>query len=173
MKRLFTKCAESGQSEIRALLDWRNTPTEGMSTSPAQRFLGRRCKTLLPTSTALLQPRFETSEDKQALNHLKDKQKFYYNRQVKPLPPLSEGETVRMQLPGEKAWTPGVCKGQSGPRSYKVKVGDQEYRRNRHQLIQTNESPPLPHIPATPTGFRSGETTPETIPEDTLETTPT
>ena len=41
VKRLFTKCAESGQSEIRALLDWRNTPTEGMSTSPAQRFLGR------------------------------------------------------------------------------------------------------------------------------------
>ena len=131
VKRLFTKCAESGQSEIRALLDWRNTPTEGMSTSPAQRFLGRRCKTLLPTNTALLQPCFETSEDKQALTSLKDKQKFYYNRQVKPLPPLSAGEMVRMQLPGEKAWTPGVCTGQSGPRSYKVKVGDQEYRRNR------------------------------------------
>ena len=172
VKRLFTKCAESGQSEIRALLDWRNTPTEGMSTSPAQRFLGRRCKTLLPTNMALLQPRFETSEDKQALNRLKDKQKFYYNRQVKPLPPLSAGETVRMQLPGEKIWTPGVCTGQSGPRSYKVKVGDQEYRRNRRQLIQTKESSPLPHISATPTGPRSFETTPETTQGDTLETTP-
>ena len=122
---------------------------------------------------ALLQPRFETSKDKQALNSLKDKQKFYYNRQVKPLPPLSAGETVRMQLPGEKTWTPGVCTGQSGPHSYKVKVGNQEYRRNRRQLIQTNESPPLPHIPATPTGPRSFETTPETTQGDTLETTPT
>ena len=73
----------------------------------------------------------------------------------------------------EKTWTPGVCTGQSGPRSYKVKVGDQEYRRNRRQLIQTNESPPLPHIPATPTGPRSFETTPETTQGDTLETTPT
>ena len=50
VKRLFTKCRESGQSEFRALMDWRNTPTEGLGTSPAQRFLGRRCKTLLPVT---------------------------------------------------------------------------------------------------------------------------
>ena len=173
VKRLFTKCAESGQSEIRALLDWRNTPTEGMDTSPAQRFLGRRCKALLPTNTTLLQPCFETTEDKQALNRLKDKQKFYYNHQAKPLTPLSAGETVHMQLPGEKTWTPGVCMGQRGPRSYKVKVGDQEYRCNRRQLIQTNEPPPLPDIQTTPNCSRSFETTPETNRGDTLETTPT
>ena len=64
VNRLFTKCAVSGQSEIRALLDWRNVPTEGMDTSPAQRFLDRRCKTVLPTNTSLLQPRFKTKEDK-------------------------------------------------------------------------------------------------------------
>ena len=29
VKRLFTKCKASGQSEYLALLDWRNTPTEG------------------------------------------------------------------------------------------------------------------------------------------------
>ncbi len=40
VKRLFKKCQESGQSEYLALLDWRNTPTEGIGTSPAQRFLG-------------------------------------------------------------------------------------------------------------------------------------
>ena len=62
IKRLFTRCAEAGQSDIRALLDWHNTPTEGMDTSPAQRFLGRRCKTLLPISTSLLQPVFETKK---------------------------------------------------------------------------------------------------------------
>ena len=43
VKRLFTKCKESGQSEFLALLDWRNTPTEGIGTSPAQRLMGRRC----------------------------------------------------------------------------------------------------------------------------------
>ena len=47
VKRLFTKCRESGQSEYQALLDWCNTPTEGIGTSPAQRFLGRRFKARL------------------------------------------------------------------------------------------------------------------------------
>ena len=36
VKRLFTKCKASGQSEYLALLDWRNTPTEGVGTGPAQ-----------------------------------------------------------------------------------------------------------------------------------------
>ena len=36
VKRLFSKCEESGQSEHLALLDWHNTPSEGMETSPAQ-----------------------------------------------------------------------------------------------------------------------------------------
>ena len=30
LKRLFTKCRESGKSEYLALLDWRNTPSEGL-----------------------------------------------------------------------------------------------------------------------------------------------
>ena len=38
VKRLFKKCQESGKSEYLALLDWRNMPTEGFGTSPAQRF---------------------------------------------------------------------------------------------------------------------------------------
>ena len=45
VERLFTKCRASAISEFQALLDWRNTPSEGMDTSPPQRLLGRRCKT--------------------------------------------------------------------------------------------------------------------------------
>ncbi len=71
VKRFFTKSREAGQSEFQALLDWRNTPTEGIGTSPAQRFLGRRCKTLLPTTRALLQPQYSTEEDTQAINQQK------------------------------------------------------------------------------------------------------
>ena len=62
---------------------------------------------------------------------------------------------------------------QSGPRSYKVKGGDQEYCRNQRQLIQTKEPPPLPDIQTTPDHSRLLETTPETNPGDTPETTPT
>ena len=71
VKRLFTKCRESVQSEFLALMDWRNTPTEGLGTSPAQRFLGRRCKTLLPITGSLLQPDYPTEEDRQAINRQK------------------------------------------------------------------------------------------------------
>ena len=40
VERLFTKCRAAGISEFQALPDWRNTPSEGMDTSPAQRLLG-------------------------------------------------------------------------------------------------------------------------------------
>ena len=66
IKRLFVKCQESGQSEFQALLDWRNTPSEGIGTSPAQRFLGRRCKTTLPIATSKLRPAYPTHKDVEA-----------------------------------------------------------------------------------------------------------
>ena len=62
VKRLFTKCQESGLSEYLALLDWRNTPSQGIGTSPAQRLMGRRCKTLLPIAGTLLMPRHNTEK---------------------------------------------------------------------------------------------------------------
>ena len=140
IKRLFSKCREVGQSEYKALLDWRNTPSEGMGTSPAQRFFGRRCKTLLPMTQALLEPKYSTAEDAQALKGQKARQQHYYNRQARDLPPISPGDTIRMRPPGQSTWEKGVCTGLYGPRSYRVKVGEAEYRRNRRQLIRTSET---------------------------------
>ena len=91
LKLIFAKAKQSGESEYMALLDWMNTPSEGMGTSPAQRLMGRRCKTLLPTAGTLLKPR---------------RQSFYYNQHAHPFPPINEGATIRMRLPGEKTWTP-------------------------------------------------------------------
>ena len=48
VKWLLSKCSETGQSEFLALLDWQNTPTEGLGSSPALRFFGRRYQTQLP-----------------------------------------------------------------------------------------------------------------------------
>ena len=67
VKRLFTKCQESGQSEYLAFLDWRNTPSEGIGTSPAQCLMGRRCKPLLPIVGTLQMPRHNTEEETEAL----------------------------------------------------------------------------------------------------------
>ena len=81
VKHLLIKFCKAGQSEYLAFLDWGNTLTEGMGTSPAQRFLGRRCKTLLPTTQQQLNPRYSTKEDARALYKQKLKQQHYYNRQ--------------------------------------------------------------------------------------------
>ena len=89
VKRLFLKCKEAGQSEYCALLDWRNTPTEGVGTSPAQRFLGRRCKTLLPMTHLQLQPNYPTTDDARALLGQSAKQVHYYNRHTKDLSCIS------------------------------------------------------------------------------------
>ena len=142
-KRLFTKCRESGQSEYRALLDWRNTPTEGIGTSPAQRYFGRRCKTILPMTHSQLEPQYSMADDARALQGQKAKQQLYYDRSAKDLPPIHKGDVVQMRLPGQTTWTPAVCMGQCCPRSYRVKVDGREFRRNRRQLIQTSEQLPL------------------------------
>ena len=43
-KTLLRKNADSNGDVYQALLAWRNTPTEGMGSSPAQRFFGRRTR---------------------------------------------------------------------------------------------------------------------------------
>ena len=55
-KDLMKKAASTNSDFQLALLDWRNTPTEGMKSSPGQRIFGRRTRTLLPTTRELLEP---------------------------------------------------------------------------------------------------------------------
>ena len=50
-----------------ALLDHRNTITQGMTTSPAQRLMNRRTKTLLPVTENLLQPQVPDQEEQHRL----------------------------------------------------------------------------------------------------------
>ena len=145
VKRLFKKCKDSGQSEFLALLDWRNTPTEGIGTSSAQRLMGRKCKTLLPIAGTLLQPRNSIEQETRALTGSKRRQEFYYNKQVKPLKPVVPGEVVRMKLPGQCNWSTGTCTKKVNERSYVIKAGHVEYRRNRTNLIQCPQEP-LPDV---------------------------
>ena len=48
-------------------------------------------------------------------------------------------KVVRMQLPGEKRWTSGICTGLHGPRSYGIRVGEAEYCRNRRHILKGGE----------------------------------
>ena len=77
-----------------ALLNWRNTPTAGLNSSPAQRLFGRRTRTLVPTSTKLLKP--QTVENVVTNKAQKQqKQKRWYDRGTQNMPPLRKGDVVR------------------------------------------------------------------------------
>ena len=56
-KRLLIKAKEDNRDPYLALLDYRNTPRSDLLGSPVQRLMGRRTKTLLPTSNLLLEPK--------------------------------------------------------------------------------------------------------------------
>ena len=78
-KKLLIKAKASGQDPYLAILDWRNTPSTSIGTSPVQRLFGRRTKTLLPTAGKMLQPKIvEGTEEK--LKERKSNQEHYYNR---------------------------------------------------------------------------------------------
>ena len=79
-----------------------------METSPAQRFLGRRYRTLLPTVESLLTPNYPTQADNLALHRMKWKQQFYYNQHAKELKDIQPGK-AQMRLPGETTWSSGKC----------------------------------------------------------------
>jgi len=57
VKRILKKSIIVGTDPYLTILDYRNTPKQGMTTSPAQRLMSRRTKTLLPTTLSLLLPR--------------------------------------------------------------------------------------------------------------------
>ena len=157
-KSLMKKAKADGQDPLLALLDWRNTPTEGLGTSPVQRLMGRRTRTFLPTHETLLrQPSHQDTAIK--LAEWKAKQAQQYNKKFRPLMALKCGQAIRMRLPGREEWSLGTCTRALGNRSYEVEVCGRRYRRNRRQLRLTPETaPPMSPVelnpPSTPSNLR-------------------
>ena len=143
VKSLFEKCHDADRDEFVALCEQRNTPTEGLGSSPAQRFLGRRCRTLLPTTPTLLQPEFATDGDLRSKLARQEVTRQLHDRAARPLPPLVAGDAIRIRLPGDATWSAGLCLGQVAPRSYDVSVQGTVYRRNRSHILRTDENPLL------------------------------
>ena len=144
-KQLLKKAKDSGRDQYLAILDYRNTPTQGVNSSPAQRMLNRRTRTLLPTAASLLEPRHvDIKSERSKLKTRQDKQATYYNRSAKDLPPLCEGDVVRMKpfKLGEKKWNKGVIQHRLDERSYEVETDDGTYRCNRIHLKKSNEGSP-------------------------------
>ena len=122
----------AGSLEYRALLDWRIAPKGGAQ--PSGSWTDGAAHVSLTASA--------TAKDALALRGQRAKQQQYYNRSTRDLPRIPQGDTFRMRLPGQKKWTPGTCLGLCGPRSYRVRVREREFIRNRRQLLHTKESQP-------------------------------
>ena len=137
-KNLLKKSKAAHTDPLLAILEWRNTPTEGMDSSPAQRLMSRRTRTSLPTTLELLRP--EVPNVGHLIEGTKAKQRKYYNRHAKNLSPLKKGQAVRMKLPGQYVWSLGRCLDKINQRSYIVEVKGRLYRRNRRDIRATPES---------------------------------
>ena len=76
----------------------RNTQSQGIGSSPAQRYMNKRTRTLLPTTSTLLESRpLSTNQEREKLKDVQKRQARYYNAHAKDQPPLHEGDTVRFK----------------------------------------------------------------------------
>ena len=139
-KNILKKAADASYDAHLSLLDFRNTPSVGMDSTPAQRLFSRRTRTSLPMASHLLQPKVIPNVH-QNLQQRQTKQALSFNRGAKELQPLKDGDVVRVRpLPGHSIWFKEQVSSQEAPRSYQVRTEDgRVYRRNRSHLYKVPE----------------------------------
>ena len=151
-KCILKKSIWAGTDPHLAILDYRNTPTQGMTTSPAQCLMSRSTKTLLPTTQSILLPRtIDLEVEKKELRQRQQAQAKYYNRSAKDLPSLSEGNVVRMKpfKLGDKLWRKARVTARLGEWSYSIDTDDGAvYHRNQQHLQKMSEPSVEPIITA-------------------------
>ena len=141
VKGLFKKANRDNKDPWLSLLDYRNTPTAGMQTSPAQRLMSRRTKTLVPIATYLLYSEVpEGVPDK--IQRKRQLAKRYHDRKVKVLPDLDIGQEVRL-APTQRGspWKTGTCVQKLSDRSFLVETAEEVCRRNRQAIRPFKDAP--------------------------------
>ncbi|PFX34507.1 Uncharacterized protein K02A2.6 [Stylophora pistillata] len=134
---ILKKAADARHDPHLSLLDFRNTPSEGMESTRTQHLFARGTRTLLPTARHLLQPKVIPHVHRN-LQLRQNEQSFFFNRGAKDLQPLRDGDVVRVRpLPGHSRWFKAQVNRQEAPRSYQVRREDgRVYRRNRSHLYK-------------------------------------
>ena len=136
VKNFMKKCRDWEK----ALLEYRNTPLDGVGYSPAQLLMSRRTSSFLPVAPSLLMPEAHRSVQPE-LKKRQMTQKYYHDRHgTKSLPHIEEGEAARMR--NGKVWDPVMVRQRLDDRSYLVESPKgHTFRRNRQHLLQTHEAP--------------------------------
>ena len=134
-KQMMEKYKRSHTDPFMALLEIRKTPTQCAGSSPSQRLVNRRTRTLLTMTHNILRPRGELEHkcDKLKVKHNQTRQATYYNRRANDLPVLTEGDRVRLKpfRLGQKGWNKGTVVASLDERSYDIETPDGMYRQNR------------------------------------------
>ncbi len=135
VKNLLKKAQESQRDPYTALLEYRNAPLDGVK-PPAQLLMGRRLKTKLPTSAKLLRPQLYRNVHK-SIKDRQLKQKHYFDCGAKQLPPIADGEKVRVKI--RNNWQPAIVFiVMKNPGHMKIQTPDgNTFRRNRRHLLKT------------------------------------
>jgi len=141
-KSLIKKSLKDNKDPWLALLDQRNTPTESIGTSPAQRLMSRRTRTLLLRATNLLYPKVPESVTEK-LKLKRQKAKWYHDRSSRSLPEIEIGQDIRVApLQRKLTWKTGTCIEKLSDRSYVVKTNsDNLVLRKNQELLTPAEQP--------------------------------
>ena len=121
-------------AEPLAILEFNNTPTEGLELSPAEILFGRKCRTRMIIQKENLIPRHDLKGMEKKREIKLRKQKTYYDRNTKNKNKIQEENDIIMRKPGEKTWTRGECLNEERNRSIQVEVDGRIYTRNRIDL---------------------------------------
>ncbi|KAG1712216.1 hypothetical protein GQR58_002396 [Nymphon striatum] len=137
-KRLLKKCVHSNEDPYIGLLNIRNTPTESLNSSPAQRLFCRRTRTMLPiVSSLLISDPMSKSEFKLKKEMRRNDIAVRENQTRHDLKPLLSGDKVVIEpyKRGDSHWHPATVHKAIKPRTYEVTTNDgRQIRRNRQQL---------------------------------------
>jgi len=90
----------------RAILQYRNTPSQKDGLSPAQKLYGRTIQDMMPAHRHLFAPEWQHSAqeaEQQAAHTLKQSESFY-NTHTHKLPHIQVDSTVALQNPLTKLW---------------------------------------------------------------------
>ena len=97
-KLILKKCRHSGDDAWLAVLEHRNTPTQGLNSSLAQRLFERYTRTVLPVAPSTPKPQPTDPSFAARLKSRQEQQAATYNRHATPLRPLVIGESMWVRL---------------------------------------------------------------------------
>ena len=155
----LTEVRKSNDDPNIGLLNLRNTPSEGLTSSPAQRLMGRRTQTIIPaTDSALKRPSKIPVSDKMKMDSKKlNMSQKNINRPS--LGPLSKGDIVRMQpIDNTKEWKEARVTKTLDHNTFEVFDGSKFFRRNRQFLRKRKSHLPIRSTPS-PTSERLPQST--------------